>query len=224
MRNVNIITVILIATQADSSKDFSSLIDVDSLSELPIEALLNIQKNIQNVADNNETDHDTVTETFSPEERINPQALPFYKNEKIKDKGDGYYVQYVEEDKKYEKKKSVSKIFQSSVTVLAFLAFGGYLLFLIIAAIKGKQYYNPIVYDPNTTQIMQAMINAQMNRKKKKRKKPIRGHGQIGYKTEEYLDNSRVRRDMLNTDINIEEMYQVLVNLCEGYHRIAGYK
>lgn len=44
-----------------------------------------------------------------------------------------------------EKPSKVQKIFQLSVTTLAFLAFGGYLLCMIVQAIKSKgtTYYHP---------------------------------------------------------------------------------
>lgn len=131
-------------------------------------------------------------------------------------------MQYIDEDSdKYEKKKSITKLFQLSVTSLAFLAFGGYLLFLIIASIKGKNYN--YVYDANATQIMSAMINTEINKRRRKKKKPIRGDN-FGYKEEPSVERirQRVKRNILDQQARVDEMYLILVNLCEGYRKVSG--
>lgn len=109
---------------------FSPAVDVKTLSELPLERLLQVRNNFAT----------TPTVTLVDETFQTPQALPL--QAKTTNTNRGSYGYGVQEDSKGGK-KGIQSIFQISVTTLAFLAFGGYLLCLIVQAIKGKQnYYN----------------------------------------------------------------------------------
>lgn len=127
----------------------------------------------------------------------------------------------------------MTKFFQYSVTTLSFLAFGGYLLFLVVAAVKGNQF-NQMV-DPATTQIMQALINAGVHKKrkrkrkrkklKKKKRRPLRKPVQVdsyyyGYKDYFKTDG---RSSMVNSQSNIDYYFDVLSQLCAGYVKYTQY-
>uniref|UniRef100_A0A6P7GEK9 Uncharacterized protein LOC114341397 n=1 Tax=Diabrotica virgifera virgifera TaxID=50390 RepID=A0A6P7GEK9_DIAVI len=71
-----------------------------------------------------------------------------------------YYEEYYEKDN--SKSHKIQSIFQLSVTSLAFLAFGGYLLCLLIHAIKAKQNTNT-----TNTVVTQALATFLANRIKK---------------------------------------------------------
>lgn len=156
----------------------------------------------------------------------NPQALPY---QGIQSKT-GYYNQYPDHSQSDNK---VTKFFQYSVTTLSFLAFGGYLLFLVVAAVKGN-HFNQLV-DPTTTQIMQAMINAGVHKKrkrkrkrkklKKKKRKPVKVDGYYyGYKDYFKTDGrSMVKRAALNSQSNVDYYYDVLSQLCAGYVKYTQY-
>ncbi|XP_030747651.1 uncharacterized protein LOC115876092 [Sitophilus oryzae] len=193
-------------------QDFSSLVDVESLSELPLDSLLSLKKNLRVFEDNDKPKNSSNDRTDSALEGVpEPLALHYSPNTRRT----GLYHSYDYEDgKKDYHKKDISTIFQFSVTTLAFLAFGGYLLYLVVMAIKAKNYNYP--YDPNTTQIMSAMINAQLHKKKKKKKRPIRVNsniGSFGYR-QPFDSISRSRR---NAEYDTEDLYYTLLNLCKGY-------
>ncbi|KAF7278426.1 hypothetical protein GWI33_008460 [Rhynchophorus ferrugineus] len=140
-----------------------------------------------------------------------PQALHYYINK------DPSYSQLEVDDNQHEdNKKSVANIFQLSVTTLAFLAFGGYLLYLVAVAIKSK---NISPHDHNT-EVISAFINAQLNKKKKK-KRPIQVHGNIGS-----FNYKQSRSAKMFNDITAEKLYYVLLDICSGYNKYFenGYK
>lgn len=118
---------------------FSPAVDVKTLSELPLERLLQVRNNF---ASKKLSLLDGSSQT--------PQALPLHS--KTTNTNRGSYEYGVQEEQKGGK-KGIQSIFQISVTTLAFLAFGGYLLCLIVQAIKGKQNYymdDSQVNDDNT--------------------------------------------------------------------------
>ncbi|KAJ1525150.1 hypothetical protein ONE63_009986 [Megalurothrips usitatus] len=69
-----------------------------------------------------------------------------WEEEEEEDDGGGW-ISWNKGNKK-KGKGDIGSVFQISVTFLAFLAFGGYLLCLIIQAIKGGGYWNPYYYAP----------------------------------------------------------------------------
>lgn len=111
------------------SQLFSPAVDVKTLSELPLERLLQVRNNFATKPSDL---------SFLDESSRTPQALPL--QSKTTNTNRGSYSYGVQEDTKGGK-KGIQSIFQISVTTLAFLAFGGYLLCLIVQAIKGKQNY-----------------------------------------------------------------------------------
>lgn len=111
------------------SQLYSPAVDIRTLSELPLQRLLQVRNSFETKP----TTKSLVDEYFE-----SPQALPL--QSKTTNTNRGSYSYGVQEETKGGK-KGIQSIFQISVTTLAFLAFGGYLLCLIVQAIKGKQNY-----------------------------------------------------------------------------------
>ncbi|XP_060531603.1 uncharacterized protein LOC132705177 [Cylas formicarius] len=206
------LATLFLLSRCVKSQEIGSILDTDSLSELPLDKLLNVKKNLnelthQNLPQNRSDHFDDISITDEP------GALAL--TSKFKLTKLGTYLGPYDEDYKHEGgKKSVTTVFQLSVTTLAFLAFGGYLVYLVVAAISGKNYN--YVYNPNT-QLMAAMINSHFNhkrrhKKKKRKRRPIK-HGHFGYKEADEV--SREKR-AAGTDEDGEVLYRALVNLSEG--------
>ncbi|XP_047366916.1 uncharacterized protein LOC124955878 [Vespa velutina] len=103
--------------------------EIESLSELPLDKLIKIKSSIAPILETS-----MIEKYEEPEGRIKstlPIALPLKRNNKlpIRRHGSDYYEEKGKDTK-------ISKIFQLAVTALSFLAFGGYLLTLIITAIR----------------------------------------------------------------------------------------
>ncbi|XP_035739730.1 uncharacterized protein LOC118449369 [Vespa mandarinia] len=103
--------------------------EIESLSELPLDKLIKIKSSIAPILETS-----MIEKYEEPEGRIKstlPIALPLKRNNKlpIRRHGGDYYEEKGKDTK-------ISKIFQLAVTALSFLAFGGYLLTLIITAIR----------------------------------------------------------------------------------------
>lgn len=90
----------------------------------------------------------------------------------------------------------INKFFALSVTSLAFLAFGGYLLCLIVQAIKSKSY----PYDPSMAATSQPVMVVAGTVKKKK---PQFNYGR--------------RKRELWEEPYADDMYDMLIKLAEGY-------
>ncbi|CAK1543076.1 unnamed protein product [Leptosia nina] len=93
----------------------------------------------------------------------------------------------------YKEESKISHIFTMSVTTLAFLAFGGYLLCLIVHAVKSKQ--NTAVVTPQPTFFVNAGI-----------KRP----------QTQFASYGRKKRD-LGELLPPDEVFLALMRLCEGY-------
>lgn len=98
----------------------------------------------------------------------------------------------------------INKFFALSVTTLAFLAFGGYLLCLIVQAIKNKSTYG---YDPSVSATSQPVMVVQGTIKKKR--------PQFNY--------GRKKRDAWD-ELDSDQMYNVMIKLAEGYATWNGLK
>ncbi|CAG9854176.1 unnamed protein product [Phyllotreta striolata] len=122
-----------------SGQDLTFVEDVKVLSELPMERLLFLKKGY--VLGKDEDCANCTEDADGLESRTLPQALALQVKTNLKDRGGGHYY-YEDDHEKNSKKNKIQTIFQLSVTSLAFLAFGGYLLCLLIHAIKGKQNNN----------------------------------------------------------------------------------
>ncbi|XP_053593941.1 uncharacterized protein LOC128667553 [Microplitis demolitor] len=106
--------------------------EVQSLSELPMEQLLKIKNNfIETEEDDEEVEEEEEGEGLQG--RTLPIKLPLKKigNKSLRRHGDWW-------EEKGEDTK-ISKIFQFTLTTLSFLAFGGYLLTLVITSLKKNQ-------------------------------------------------------------------------------------
>ncbi|XP_044749499.1 uncharacterized protein LOC123310156 [Coccinella septempunctata] len=189
-----------------NTQHFSTSEDVKALSELPLERLLLVQRSFE-INDENLTDD-------SAESRIDfpgPVAL------RLKNPSRGGYEhehEHYEYDEHDHKKggKDVKNFFQLAVTALAFLAFGGYLLCLIVQAIKSK-HMDQMTQMANM-QMMAAILKKQIARKRTsrpRRTKPTRTRKNNGGK-------KRPRRETgIWPDADPEKMYYALVSLSEAY-------
>ncbi|XP_045774244.1 uncharacterized protein LOC123873442 [Maniola jurtina] len=161
--------------------------EVQYLNELSIDKLLRLKNSLKEFA----PEYNNVTaNTPSPLSRFGAQAMAIKApNVKRTDYEDALF------------KKSgygkISNIFSMSVTTLAFLAFGGYLLCLIVHAIKSKQ--NMVVTTPTPTFFVNSGI-----------KRPQATFSSYGRR-------KRGKREVNDIDVPPEELYNVLVQLCEGY-------
>ncbi|RZC38636.1 hypothetical protein BDFB_008945 [Asbolus verrucosus] len=185
-------------------QDISPLVDVKTLSELPLEKLLQVKNTFK--------EPELVKIEKKADSPSSPEALALQAKRKPNDRG-GYhnYHSYEEEHSKKSGKKSVQSIFQISVTALAFLAFGGYLLCLLVQAIKGKNYM--VMMETTTMAPMAAYI----------RPRPVRRRP-----TRRPLKQQRPPRQPYNTrparpkreiwpEADPESMYYALVHLSEAY-------
>lgn len=101
--------------------------EIHGLSELPMTELMHIKSSLANQQGTDEEDIYMSSRTFS---LPLPVALPLKRADK---KPVRRYGEHYDEKGKDTK---ISRIFQLAVTALSFLAFGGYLLTLIITAIR----------------------------------------------------------------------------------------
>lgn len=155
--------------------------EIQVLNELPIDKLLRIKNSIKEVSNT-----DNITTTESTFENFGAQAMAIRSPVKRTDYEDGY-------------KKEVSKIsniFSMSVTTLAFLAFGGYLLCLIVQAVKSKHSYSSNV--PQSTFVLNAGI---------KRPQTFASYGRRKRETE--VPNE--------IDLPPDQLFSALIQVCEGY-------
>lgn len=179
------------------AQDLTLTADIKTLSELPLEKLLHV-KNSLFVDDNISSDLNVDNITMLDDEN-NPNALALKTNTKdVKrlDKGD---------DSK--DKGSIQSIFQISVTALAFLAFGGYLVCLVTQAINGK----------NGTQ--QVIVMDSLKRPIRYKQRP-----NIRYRTPSTrrptIHRLKKRELQGNDEIDIEKLYEALISISEGYTNV----
>lgn len=209
--------LVAIVVKATLEQELTCVSDVRTLSELPLNRLLLVKNTFQVEREkNNENNHKVDA----------PEALPLQAKQSTNrgSYGPTYGMHEDSNSKKSGGKKSIQSIFQISVTTLAFLAFGGYLLCLIVQAIKGKQnYYNMM----DTNQLM-AYI-ARPTRRPTRRRPPIRRkrptrrkrpstkrppRNRKTNKKNKYSNRSK-REAWPNVDS--ESMYQALTMLAESY-------
>ncbi|KAJ8945406.1 hypothetical protein NQ314_009244 [Rhamnusium bicolor] len=124
---------------------------------------------------------------------------------------------HYEEEYSKKDKTSIQSIFQISVTTLAFLAFGGYLICLLVQVVKGKGNYN---YDSSTaTQVMSALLNAKI--KKRRTTRPPQRLQQKPLRPSRPTNNYRRRKPRpkreIFTDTDLQSMYFTLIDLSESY-------
>ncbi|KAI8432176.1 hypothetical protein MSG28_004639 [Choristoneura fumiferana] len=166
--------------------------EIQFLNELPLDKLLKLKSSLQELVT---TGYDNMTIPTTPPmiERFGAQAMAV-KAPPIK-RGD------YEEEIIHKKESKISNIFSMSVTTLAFLAFGGYLLCLIVQAVKAKQQYPPNT--PQPTLFLSAGI----------KKKPQSQFTTYGRRRRD----NREKRSLRQIEVPPEEMFSALLQLCEGF-------
>lgn len=224
---------LVILFQITYSQDFTPIVDIKTLSELPLNKLLQVQNSFKINNQFGIIDNQTLQARSG---NVNvPIALALKAKKDVFKRG-GHEHEHEHE----EEKSKIQSIFQLSVTALAFLSFGGYLLCLIVNAIRAKQ-----MAENNATatqqQILAAIINAQANRQpiritRLRRRKPrrptnirktklrrpsnVRKTQQIR-RPEQTRRPTRHKRDLELTtwpdNINSNNMYYALVMLSEAY-------
>lgn len=215
------VVVVVIIVKVTLEQELICVSDVQTLSELPLNRLLLVKKTfeIEQVKRNDENKENVSA----------PKALPLKAKQNINRGSYGpptYGVQHEDSNsKKSGGKKSIQSIFQISVTTLAFLAFGGYLLCLIVQAIKGKHNnYNMM----DTNQLM-AYI-ARPTRRPVRRRPPIRRKRPTRRRRKPAKRPSRNRKTNKKgkfgsvrtkreawPNVDSENMYQTLTILAESY-------
>ncbi|XP_076237907.1 uncharacterized protein LOC143181410 [Calliopsis andreniformis] len=127
-----LVVCILLASSAKTSGNQTLLYidEVRGLSELPMTELIHIKSTLVGEEDSIEDDQEPMEMSSRSSSLSLPMALPLKRFDK---KPLRRYGEHYDEKGKDSK---ISKIFQLAVTALSFLAFGGYLMTLIITAIR----------------------------------------------------------------------------------------
>ncbi|CAG9583178.1 unnamed protein product [Danaus chrysippus] len=159
--------------------------EIQYLNELSLEKLLQLKNSLKDTT----TEYENVTAS-TPYESFGAQAMAIKAPPNRK-------MDYEEALFKKDGKSKISNIFTMSVTTLAFLAFGGYLLCLIVQAVKSK--HNTIVTTPAPTFFVNAGI--------KRPQTTFPSYGRL----------NRERRDVNDIGFPPEVLFTALVQLCEGY-------
>lgn len=171
--------------------------EIQYLNELPIDKLVKLKSSLQDLV---EADYGNLTITTTQ-----PTYLQSFGAEAMAMKGPPIKRgDYEEEIHKHDGQTKISNIFSMSVTTLAFLAFGGYLLCLIVQAVKNKQMYsmaNPSVGP--TTVIVSAGI----------KKRPQSQFSSYGRRRRDNREN----RSLKQIDLPPEQLFSALLQVCEGY-------
>ncbi|CAK9827681.1 hypothetical protein ANTRET_LOCUS5351 [Anthophora retusa] len=186
--NINMIafSLILICVKVvAANRTYFYVEEVRSLSELPMSELIHIKSSLVDEEDviQDEQTEEVSSRAFSVSL---PVAQPLKRSNKrpIRRHGEHY-------DEKGKDTK-ISKIFQLSVTALSFLAFGGYLLTLIITAIRQNAGNNS-----NGNVIVLSNLQALQNYNRPKRNVLI--------------------IDPAANDFEIEKLYQGMIFLSKSY-------
>lgn len=182
-QHLNMLVLIIFTFFKVASGDLT-LNDVQYLNELPLDKLLRLKSSLQELVTEN-YDNVTTTPAYT---QFGAQALAL--NAPIK-RGD------------YELKKGgqskLGTLFSMSITTLAFLAFGGYLLCLIVQAVKAKESQNPATVAP--------AFFLSSGIKKKPQPQFSASYGRRRRATE--FTNA--------PDIRPEQLFEALLRFCEGY-------
>lgn len=175
------------------AQDLAPTADIKTLSELPLDKLLHV-KNSLSLSDIEADLTEGNTTVSLPENREgNPSALPL-KTTKSKD------VKRVDYEEDSKDKGSIQSIFQVSVTALAFLAFGGYLVCLVTQAINNQSTGQQVI-------VMDSL------------RKPIRYNRPARYRRPSTRRPTvhRLKREVTPRELDFEKLYEALVSISEGY-------
>ncbi|XP_062529768.1 uncharacterized protein LOC110385572 [Bombyx mori] len=168
--------------------------DVEFLNELPLDKLLRLKSSLNYLAT---ADSDNVIVTT-------PASVQRFGGEAMYIKGPAAIKRGDYEETYYKKESKISNIFSMSVTTLAFLAFGGYLLCLIVQAVKAKQNYQSSYPGAQPTTFF---VSAGL------KKKPQAQFASYGRRKRE----NRTKRSLQKLDLPPERLFEALLQLCEGY-------
>lgn len=167
--------------------------EVEFLNELPLDKLLRLKTSLQDFVT---PDYENVTTTApSYVQRFGAEAMAIQAPPLKRGDYEGIY--------KKESYSKISNIFSMSVTTLAFLAFGGYLLCLIVQAVKAKQSYNASIPSTQPTFFVSAGI----------KKRPQAQFASYGRRRRE----KRLSRSLKMVDMPPEQLFGALLQVCEGY-------
>ncbi|XP_017775501.1 PREDICTED: uncharacterized protein LOC108561897 [Nicrophorus vespilloides] len=189
----------------------SSSFDVRTLSELPMSKLLKVK---------NTFELNDVEEVVPKEELVLgvPMALKRILKNPLK-RGDYGGVESA------DGKKGMQSVFQMSVTTLAFLAFGGYLLCLIVQSLKGKGKKVVMMMIP-VSSTMASVTMANLRRRRRRRRRPLKirrprpkrethSDPETDEDEDDIVDDEG--RDDFAPDVDPHYMFDALVHLSEAY-------
>ncbi|XP_046431213.1 uncharacterized protein LOC124184973 [Neodiprion fabricii] len=158
--------------------------EVRSLSQLPMDKLIHMKSVFTIDQDQSQEDNVTLQTDSERSSSILPVALPLTRpHSKSVRRHDDYWQDG------WSKNSKISKFFQLAITALSFFAFGGYLLTLIITAIRR----NAAVAQQGNVIFLQGLQTAV--------KRPKRSAFQ----------------DPMENDFNTERLYEGMIMLSEGY-------
>ncbi|GJQ64996.1 hypothetical protein Trydic_g7158 [Trypoxylus dichotomus] len=179
------------------AQDLTPTVDIKTLSELPLDKLLHV-KNSLSYDDDLDLNARIENVTFNNEAN-NPNALALKTDNK-----DVKRVDYAEDSKD---KGSIQSIFQISVTALAFLAFGGYLVCLITQAINGKNDTQQVIVMDSFKRPIRYKQRPNIRYRSPSTKRPT-------------IHRLRKREIPEDDGIDVEQMYQALISISEGYTNV----
>ncbi|KAF2899914.1 hypothetical protein ILUMI_06278 [Ignelater luminosus] len=191
---------LLVLIKNSIQQDISAITDLKTLSELPLERLLKLKTNFDPKEE--ELSENVISTKLKIHKNDDtPEALALQSKRKPLNRG-SYEPEY---HKKKEHHKDANSIFQMSVTTLAFVAFGGYLLCLIVQAIRAKNMDNgdtmAMLIRPSRPNRIRVPV-----RQTTPGRRPRPGN------------NNRYKREVW-PDANPAEMYRALLMIAEGYSK-----
>ncbi|KAJ2951822.1 hypothetical protein O0L34_g13985 [Tuta absoluta] len=200
-----IILCALQTVRADMVKE-----DMQYLNELPLDKLLRLKTSFQQLV-SSELEREAlenVTTTTQVYENFGAQALAVHATPRTPIKR-GDYEEVWHKDSHHHSSK-ISNIFSMSVTTLAFLAFGGYLLCLIVHAVRNKQMF---AMAATTVQPATFFVSAGIKKKPQVLSGPQSQFASYGRRRR----SNRMERSLMDIDLPPEQLYSALLELCEGY-------
>lgn len=204
----------------ETMSDAFTLEYTKTLSELPLDRLLMVKNSFdfkENLDIEQTISSEAINQTLLGASGLNstsPEAMALFGHQASDKEGYGggghsEHYQYSGYDHKHvfkeKKSKFLSTLFQISIVSLAFLAFGGYLLCLIVQAIKAKAQINMNM----TAQQVQTIY------RRRRRRKPIRLRPAQIRPRPKRAANYTDFEDLPNVDY--EELYRALTMFSEGY-------
>ncbi|KAF5302825.1 hypothetical protein FQA39_LY02005 [Lamprigera yunnana] len=202
------VILIIILMHRVHAEDLSAITDFKTLIELPLQKLIKLKYDFNRGEDSGDEKVSYVYNKGANE----PEALALQSTPNLISRGGHDHHSHHSHHHhhplrhhhgKQKHKKDKSSILHISVTTLSFIAFGGYLLCLIIQAIRAKQAAT------TTTAMPPGLLFS-----------PIRlyRNGQTNIYTNSKLKNKRLKREA-TVDWDAEVMYNALIHIAEGYSK-----